>query len=409
MKNRIVLFQPFLRQHILNFDKALKDFAFFADTSMAAKKSPYTHLPDFEKEVTRIKVTPLVRFRRLFGILNVRFRWEKEPGILFTYGCMLLTNKPYCVYVENGLAIYNYDLQIAKNPIARMAFSFLVQLPQCEKLFFMSDAARKSFFATIPYSKRVREIVQKKSQVLYPLIERKPASVKKFADELRLLFVGQYYMKGGVELTKAFARIREKYPFVSLTIVTPLQTLREEDKAWVESIPGLSLLDAAFSFTEMQAMYAEYDIFLLPTYRDSFGLVLIEALAWGMPIICTDQYATAEMVVPNENGFVISEQPLRDYDPQTYRLLGKYYNPKAFYEDYFAAQREGRLDPIEESLVTYIGKYAEDTNLLEEHSKRSLALFEEKFAPEKIGQEIEEVFQEILEKNTSAVKANKSA
>lgn len=53
------------------------------------------------------------------------------------------------------------------------------------------------------------------------------------------------------------------------------------------------------------------DVFVLPTREDIWGLVINEAMAYGLPIITTEKcIAGMELVVNGENGFII---PIEDY------------------------------------------------------------------------------------------------
>ena len=45
--------------------------------------------------------------------------------------------------------------------------------------------------------------------------------------------------------------------------------------------------------------------FILPSYREGFGMVLIEAGAMGLPCITTDITGCNEIIVPGENGAII--------------------------------------------------------------------------------------------------------
>ncbi len=397
---KILLFQPYLRKHILNFGKYLNQSQFVLEIPSKPQKAFYRSLPTFEYEINRIKTGWQCQIRRALGILNIRIKFSQRADVLFTYGCLLITNKPYCVYIENGVALFNYDLRIAHHPLAKLLFSFLVRMPQCKALIFMSQAGEKSFFSTIPLSERTREIVKKKSLQIYPLIEQESSDIKKLAPmkSLRLLFAGMFYIKGGMELCHAFEILKKSHDHLELTIIAPLQTIKESDRQYITSLPGLTLLDATLDETAMKKMYASHDIFMLPTFRDGFGLVLVEAIAYGMPLICTDQYATTEVVIDKYNGYVFPNHPLKDYDPSTYRLLGKYYNPKDFYRDLFRLQNEGCLKPVENFLVTSIENYLNNTNLLEEHSKNSLKLYKEKFDAKKISHQIESVFLNAIRK-----------
>lgn len=391
MKPKVLLFQPYLRQHILNFGRRLKQVDFFWQQSKN-KKFSYATLPDFEREMKRRKDTWIIRLRRLIGVPNIRIKLTNKGDVLFTYGCFLFSNRPFITYLETGLAPFNYDVGIAKNPIARFIVALSLLSPQCKQLVFMSEASRRSFLASVSYPKWVKNIANRKSQVIYPLVDTSAAEPKVWSGELKLLFAGLFYMKGGMELAHAFENIRKKNSNVSLTIITVLRMIRDDDLRYLESIPGLILIDATLNEQEMRQKYREHDIFVLPTFREGFGLVLIEALAHGMPIIVTDQYATAEMVIDGENGFVYFNHPLKDYDPATFRMLGKYYSPADFYTDLFRYQKDGTLKPVESFIESSVEQFLKDPHLLERFSKASVDLYRQKFEAEKISDQIESVF-----------------
>lgn len=398
MKYRVTLFQPYLRQFVLNFGKILKEGEFISK-STPPTRTLYKILPNFDKEIERMKTTTWrCRLRRLLGIPNVRIRYEKEGDLLFTYGTLLVSNKPYCAYLETGLSFYNYDLGIGKHPIARLIVSLLAMHPNCHSIIFLSEAAKKSFFSSLWYPKFVRERLEKKMTVIYPLplIETAVHPPKTLSGTFKILSVGMFYMKGGVELVKAFGRLQKQYPNIELTIVTPLHTVKQEDIDWVKSIPHINLQDAVLGAEEMRALYRDHHVFCLPTYRDGFGLVLIEAIAHGMPLIITDQYATSEMVEEKKSGFIFRYHPLLDYIPETYQIHGKYYNPKFFYADLFRFQKEGKFKSVEDFLYQSIEQFLIHPELLEAFSKHSLALYQRKFHPDVIGKQLEAVLLKAL-------------
>ena len=47
------------------------------------------------------------------------------------------------------------------------------------------------------------------------------------------------------------------------------------------------------------------DIYLLPTYVETFGFALLEAMAFGVPIISTNHFAIPEIVQDRVAGFLI--------------------------------------------------------------------------------------------------------
>ncbi len=397
----VALFQPLLRRLSLNFGRVTQKFRFVRITPPSTTTIGSQALPAYAKEITRDKVTWVTRLRRWAGIPNVRVRFDTPGNLFFTYGCLVIGRHPYCVYLETGLALYNYDLGIAKNPLAQWIVTFLATRSQCRALIFMSEAAKKSFFATVSYPQWARTQLEAKSHVIYPVAMLKqdvtPKQHGQSDKELKLLFPGTFYMKGGLELVHAFIRLHEHYPQLKLTIVTALQSMKPDDVAWLQSLPGVTLLDATLSEEEMIDLYRTHDVFVLPTYRDGFGAVILEGLICGMPLIITDQYATSEMVEDGKNGFVYPNHPLKNYDPDTYRMFDSYSNPKDFYTALLQLQAEGKLKPVEDFLYTSIESYLKDPALLERHSRHSLELYARKFDSAKIAAELEAVFAKALQ------------
>ncbi len=55
-------------------------------------------------------------------------------------------------------------------------------------------------------------------------------------------------------------------------------------------------------------LFLSSDIFVLPSYNEGQPLVILEAMASGLPIIATDTGAISDMVIDGENGFIVEKQ-----------------------------------------------------------------------------------------------------
>lgn len=59
----------------------------------------------------------------------------------------------------------------------------------------------------------------------------------------------------------------------------------------------------------IEEFYANSDVFVLPTYYDACSLVVIEAMASGLPSITTTFNGASGIIADGENGYVISHPP----------------------------------------------------------------------------------------------------
>jgi glycosyltransferase involved in cell wall biosynthesis len=202
---------------------------------------------------------------------------------------------------------------------------------------------------------------------------------KSAGETIKFLFSGLFYMKGGKELVNAFIKISQKYPTAYLTIITPLHAVDKKDQERIKNVKNINLLDTSFSSKEMDQHYHDHDIFVLPTFRDSLGVVLLEALSFGMPLIATDQYATSEFFSEKPNGFIYPNHPMKDYDPKTGRMLGRFSDPSTFYKTLFKLQSNGKTKDVEKFLFESMEVFIRDPKLIKEYSKNSLTLYNEKF------------------------------
>lgn len=62
---------------------------------------------------------------------------------------------------------------------------------------------------------------------------------------------------------------------------------------------------------ELHKQFSQSSIFLFPTMGEGFGLVLLEAMAAGLPVIATPNCAAHDLITEGENGFIV---PVGDVD-----------------------------------------------------------------------------------------------
>ncbi len=134
-----------------------------------------------------------------------------------------------------------------------------------------------------------------------------------------ILFVGREFdRKGGPVLLDAFRRVRAAVPDAKLLIAGP-KTLDVQEPG-VEFLGYLRKSEAAEA-ARLAAAFANADVFSLPTRHEPFGIVVLEAMFNGLPVVATDIWAIPEMVVEGETGFTVSRDDEVTLADRLVRLL----------------------------------------------------------------------------------------
>jgi hypothetical protein len=122
--------------------------------------------------------------------------------------------------------------------------------------------------------------------------------------KLNVLFVGQVGIRKGAHYLIEAARLLEKsHPHICFllvgTIALPASVL--------ESLPVNVRLCGPIPRTEIHLQFARADIFCLPSLCEGSATVVYEALAMGLPVVCTPN--TGSVVTDGLNGYLV---PIRD-------------------------------------------------------------------------------------------------
>lgn len=72
----------------------------------------------------------------------------------------------------------------------------------------------------------------------------------------------------------------------------------------IPRLPGLRVVGKV-PHCELAAVLQQCDVFVFPSYFEGFGLVLLEALAAGLPVIATDATAAPDLITEGREGHVI--------------------------------------------------------------------------------------------------------
>ena len=134
------------------------------------------------------------------------------------------------------------------------------------------------------------------------------------------IFLGRLKKEKGIyELLSAFNKIANESVNAVLLLVG-----NDEEKC-LESLdiyPNIRLGENLiyYGYTpKPEDMYRAADVYVLPTYREGFGLSILEASCSGLPIITTDTYGVRDSIVDNLTGL-----RCKTYDVDTLAQCMKY-------------------------------------------------------------------------------------
>jgi glycosyltransferase involved in cell wall biosynthesis len=139
-----------------------------------------------------------------------------------------------------------------------------------------------------------------------------PADTDRLARPLRVLFVGSLGQRKG--LSYLIAALTPLGKHVTLTLIgrrgrtacVPLDRAIREHR-WIPSLPNF----------EVRAEMGRHDVLVFPSLFEGFGLVIVEALAQGIPVITTAHTAGPDVLTDGQDGFIV---PIRSSEAITRRL-----------------------------------------------------------------------------------------
>jgi glycosyltransferase involved in cell wall biosynthesis len=121
---------------------------------------------------------------------------------------------------------------------------------------------------------------------------------------IKILYVGRISKEKNLHLlASAFKQLSKSHNNIYLVIVGSGPYLSEM-KRTMQGFP--CLFTGYLQGDDLTGVYASSDIFVFPSTTDTFGNVVLEAQASGIPVIVTDQGGPKENIIPDNTGLVVS-------------------------------------------------------------------------------------------------------
>lgn len=129
------------------------------------------------------------------------------------------------------------------------------------------------------------------------------------SEVVRLLYVGRVSKEKDLDvLAAAYRQLRDEACPVKLFVVG----IGPYSDGLAELVPD-AVFTGYLAGEELATAYASADIFVFPSTTDTFGNVIIEAQASGLPVVVSDLGGPKELVEPGINGMVTKAYNVQDF------------------------------------------------------------------------------------------------
>ena len=226
--------------------------------------------------------------------------YSGKSKILLMFAC-ILKKKKYMISIDGIIPKRHKDgflrhllkhLLIGK---AAVVFSTNHRSDEIIRGINFSAKIVRHIFSTI----KAHDIDGIKSEICEELALKYDINMKK----KKIVFVGKFLIAKGIKELLECAKEME-YEFI--LIGGTKQQLEENNLKIVNNVKIIPFLEKK----DVLSMMSISDVFVLPTYTDVWGLVIIEALMCGTPVVTTNQCnAGIEFITEGKNGYIV---PIRD-------------------------------------------------------------------------------------------------
>ena len=343
---------------------------------------------DCKLDVFDIRVN--IKQKKRFFLMNaVFFLWEYRADLLFRYKDLSA--------IKSTLFVTSYMQRKIKDKIVRMVsnqnylFTFQTQsqyeasVPGVPHYIYTDHTLRANFLypnvdyrsllkpnryllhtekkiyeqasLVFTYSKNIRDslvnqydLSPSKIRVIglgYGIESPKKINYEKYHSK-NILFVGvDWKRKGGALLVEAFKLVQKEVSEATLTIVgsSPL----------IEEVPNVNVVGRV-PLPEVARFYERAAVFCMPSHREPFGLVYLEAMVHQLPVVGLPIGALPELITPGESGFLTQARPEALADRLIFLLQRPDLCQKMGHHGATVVQEQYGWDKVGERLTQYINE-----------------------------------------------------
>jgi glycosyltransferase involved in cell wall biosynthesis len=277
-------------------------------------------------------------------------------------------DKPWVMDIESEWQLYiGNKTKMAKEKVRKLLLN-----KNCKRILPWTKSTADEIIKDFPE-------IKNKVEVVYPAVPLHKKTNKK-NKKITILYATRYFwLKGGLIALEVYKRLKEQYKD-KLELIFISDVPKNIKKRYL----GLEIKNLV-SQKELFKLYSKSDIFFYPSFVDTFGFGLLEAMSFGLPIVTLNTKKTRtrkEIIENNKNGMIFDIN-----EEITKRILRE--------KDKLIINRE--IEEIISKLFYNVYELIENKNLREKMSKNCLEEIENgKFSIENRNKKLKRIYQEVL-------------
>lgn len=226
------------------------------------------------------------------------------------------------IYNSNSKVIISTRLNFTKS-LGRFGNKNCIKIAEehvyhCNNIKYINKLkkAMKNVNYLIPASKYLTDDYKKffgtsETKVVYipQTIDYLPNKINDLSNK-NIIFVGRLEKEKGIaDLLVIFKKINDQHKDIKLTIVGD-GALKQFAKEYISDncLNDSVILKGYLSGELLRKEYEKASLFLMTSYEESFGLVLIEAMSYGIPCFAFSSALGAQEIINCDNGLIITSR-----------------------------------------------------------------------------------------------------
>ena len=158
------------------------------------------------------------------------------------------------------------------------------------------------------------------------------------SDTLNLIMVAHMSdYKNQTFLIDVLKSLRARGSDAVLTLVGDWRNNGEKIRQKAEQLGLLPFVRMSGMVEDVEGLYQQNHIYVHSAYYEPFGLVLVEAMAAGLPVVTLDGRGNRDLIVQGKNGYMVYEQNAEQFADRILEIWNdkqKYCQMSAFAQDF---------------------------------------------------------------------------